>query len=113
MTEKKHDDNNDENAGQVHLVVRLAVSVCPHMGVLYPLKIMIHVAAGWPVDTFLLSAFDAYKHVTAEIWLIQFKRNEAVDLKYAGVEVNQRGDRNDSSEEKTGPVHIIPEPTIF
>ena len=34
---------------------------------------------------------------------------QAVDLKYAGVEVNQRGDRNDTSEEKTCPVHIIPE----
>ena len=41
MTEKKHDDNNDENAGQVHLVVRLAVPVCSHMGILYPLKTML------------------------------------------------------------------------
>ena len=33
---------------------------------------------------------------------------QAGDLKYAGVEVNQGGDRNDTSEEKTSPVHIIP-----
>ena len=56
MTEKKNNDNDDENASQVHLVVRLAVSVCPHMGVLYPLKIMLYkcpsiVATGWPLTS--------------------------------------------------------------
>ena len=38
MAEKKDNDNDNEDTGQVHLVVRLAVSVRPHMGVLYPLK---------------------------------------------------------------------------
>ena len=37
MAEKKNDDNDDKDPGQVHLVVRLAVPVCSHMGVLYPL----------------------------------------------------------------------------
>ena len=40
MAEKKDNDNDNEDTSQVHLVVGLAVSVRPHMGVLYPLKTM-------------------------------------------------------------------------
>ena len=40
MTEEENDNNDDEDAGKIHLVVGLAVSVRPHMGVLYPLKTM-------------------------------------------------------------------------
>ena len=33
MAEEEHDDDADEDRGQVHLVVRGAVPVGPHMGV--------------------------------------------------------------------------------
>ena len=43
------------------------------------------------------------------IKVLQNKNNRTVDLEYASVEVNQRGDRNDTGQEKTCPVHIIPD----
>ena len=36
MAEEEHDDDADEDRGQVHLVVRGAVPVGPHMGVPAP-----------------------------------------------------------------------------
>ena len=33
MAEEEHDDDADEDRGQVHLVVRGAVPVGPHMGI--------------------------------------------------------------------------------
>ena len=33
VTEKKHKDNTDKDAGQVHLIVTGGVTVGPHMGI--------------------------------------------------------------------------------
>ena len=40
MTEEENDNNDDEDAGKIHLVVGLAVPVGSHVGILYPLQMI-------------------------------------------------------------------------
>ena len=47
MTEEENDNNDNEDASKIHLVVGLAVPVGSHVGILYPLQ-MINLFL-WPV----------------------------------------------------------------
>ena len=40
MTEEENDNNDDEDASKIHLVVGLAVPVGSHVGILYPLQMI-------------------------------------------------------------------------
>ena len=40
MTEEENDYNDDEDAGKIHLIVGLAVTVGPHVGILYSLQMI-------------------------------------------------------------------------
>ena len=40
MTEEENDNNDNEDAGKIHLVVGLAVPVGSHVGILYPLQMI-------------------------------------------------------------------------
>ena len=40
MTEEENDNNDDEDAGKIHLIVGLAVPVGSHVGILYSLQMI-------------------------------------------------------------------------